>query len=325
MYRKDQWPRQKKSPWLDWRLYFNTFIGTQEIAFQAIPMCSEHWKDRDTGNPTPWQRMTIPTVLRKTWGVSEFNQFYVPMSWQSYVLQQPLVVVEGIPDTLTWREGGVQSVGTYNRDTPKNSIFQRDYRAFLDMIQPSSILYCIDAEKMNEKCPENDVRRVWWWEFLRLSRGIPCRFVDFSQSEFGDSNDVWKAVGFYRESFLSRIESLTVKKPDMPRLKPKKKIVKRKQNQNVSHHDFDVEQIKADTDFLQVVLRYTSLRQWATTNGGEYAGTCPFCGASEKHFHVFPELKRWFCRKCHPKWDDAIAFVWPQIESDFRKALELLR
>ncbi len=45
----------------------------------------------------------------------------------------------------------------------------------------------------------------------------------------------------------------------------------------------------------------------ASTNGGEYAGVCPFCGGEDR-FHVWPAEGRYWCRKCEKK-GDAIQYL----------------
>lgn len=57
----------------------------------------------------------------------------------------------------------------------------------------------------------------------------------------------------------------------------------------------------------------TELARVASTNGGEYAGPCPFCGGVDR-FRVQPRAAhggRWWCRQCSPdqRWRDAIAYV----------------
>ncbi len=45
----------------------------------------------------------------------------------------------------------------------------------------------------------------------------------------------------------------------------------------------------------------------AGTNGGEYAGACPFCGGSDR-FKVWPETDRYWCRGCD-KAGDSIQYL----------------
>jgi len=52
-----------------------------------------------------------------------------------------------------------------------------------------------------------------------------------------------------------------------------------------------------------------SLKKVSNTNGGEFAGSCPFCGGRDR-FRVWPEYKggRWWCRQCG-KSGDAIDYL----------------
>ena len=64
----------------------------------------------------------------------------------------------------------------------------------------------------------------------------------------------------------------------------------------------------------------------ATTNGGEYAGPCPFCGGEDR-FRVWPEHAdgkgRWWCRQCD-KSGDAIDFVRERDNLSYTEALAQL-
>lgn len=69
----------------------------------------------------------------------------------------------------------------------------------------------------------------------------------------------------------------------------------------------------AHVDLLQLIGGDTSLRRVAATNGGEYAGPCPFCGGNDR-FRVQPAAPgrgRWWCRRCaeSERWHDAIDYV----------------
>ena len=62
----------------------------------------------------------------------------------------------------------------------------------------------------------------------------------------------------------------------------------------------------------------------ASTNGGEYAGPCPFCGGRDR-FRVWPEEDggRWWCRGCG-KNGDAIQFLRDTQGMSYREAVEAL-
>lgn len=58
----------------------------------------------------------------------------------------------------------------------------------------------------------------------------------------------------------------------------------------------------------------------AMTNGGEYAGPCPFCGGKDR-FVIWPEYKggRWWCRRCE-KTGDAIQYIRDRKGLSFKEA-----
>jgi DNA primase len=65
----------------------------------------------------------------------------------------------------------------------------------------------------------------------------------------------------------------------------------------------DTEIIKQNADITVLAGRYTTLRR---ASAGEWAGPCPKCGGDDR-FHV---KRDWFfCRQCHEKRGDAIAFL----------------
>ena len=66
----------------------------------------------------------------------------------------------------------------------------------------------------------------------------------------------------------------------------------------------------------------TPLRRVATTNGGEYAGACPFCGGKDR-FRAWPQTGRWWCRQCDRK-GDAIDLLRERDGLTYRQALEAL-
>jgi len=58
-------------------------------------------------------------------------------------------------------------------------------------------------------------------------------------------------------------------------------------------------------DILTLIGRDTQLKRVASTNGGEWAGPCPFCGGRDR-FRVWPNASpkpRWWCRQCQRKGD----------------------
>lgn len=76
-------------------------------------------------------------------------------------------------------------------------------------------------------------------------------------------------------------------------------------------------------DLLGLVRRYTTLKKVAGTGGGEYHGPCPVCHGTDR-FQVQPMNRRWACRQCSPRWQDAIEFVKFAEGVDFKTACERL-
>lgn len=87
----------------------------------------------------------------------------------------------------------------------------------------------------------------------------------------------------------------------------------------------DKQSLLEKTDLLALVGG--SLKKVATTGGGEWAGSCPFCGGDDR-FRVQPYQRPWglwLCRHCtEGKWQNAIDFVIERDSVDFRQACEIL-
>jgi hypothetical protein len=83
-----------------------------------------------------------------------------------------------------------------------------------------------------------------------------------------------------------------------------------------------IEQARA-VDLLALAGYCTSLKRVAATKGGEYAGPCPMCGGRDR-FRVQPSCRRWMCRQCSPRWDDAIALEMRLTRSTFPDAVRAL-
>lgn len=66
----------------------------------------------------------------------------------------------------------------------------------------------------------------------------------------------------------------------------------------------------AERDLLALAGQSVRLRRVASTNGGEWAGPCPFCGEGTDRFRVWPNLDggRWWCRVCD-RSGDSIAYL----------------
>src|SRR4029450_4928759 len=60
---------------------------------------------------------------------------------------------------------------------------------------------------------------------------------------------------------------------------------------------------------LDLLSHDTTLRRVASTHGGEYAGSCPWCGGRDR-FRVWPhaERPRYWCRRCNQN-GDAIQYL----------------
>jgi len=91
---------------------------------------------------------------------------------------------------------------------------------------------------------------------------------------------------------------------------------------------FDLDAIKRRHDLLGVIGPDTHLKRVAGTEGGEYAGPCPFCGGTDR-LRVQPQRGRWFCRQCtgspeQAGWHDVIDYVQRRDNLSFTEACERL-
>lgn len=81
-----------------------------------------------------------------------------------------------------------------------------------------------------------------------------------------------------------------------------------------------------NVNLLDLIGRDTTLKRVASTNGGEYAGPCPFCGGTDR-LRVWPDHPdgkgRFWCRRCE-KGGDAIDYVRERDGVGFGEAVELL-
>lgn len=78
-------------------------------------------------------------------------------------------------------------------------------------------------------------------------------------------------------------------------------------------------------DLLGLIGRDTTLKRQGATNGGEFAGPCPFCGGHDR-FRVWPNAAKphYWCRQCQRR-GDAIAYVRERDHVDFKAALKILK
>jgi DNA primase len=83
-------------------------------------------------------------------------------------------------------------------------------------------------------------------------------------------------------------------------------------------------------NLLALIGRDTQLRRAAATNGGEYAGPCPFCRRGTDRFRVWPRHERWACLgpsagRCGcDLWGDAIQYLRQRDGLSYREACERL-
>lgn len=78
---------------------------------------------------------------------------------------------------------------------------------------------------------------------------------------------------------------------------------------------YDLDAIKSEIYIMDLIDNVQSLKRIASTDGGEFAGPCPFCGGKDR-FHVQPQKNRWFCRQCSEGWGDVISYakkMWPHL------------
>jgi DNA primase len=78
-------------------------------------------------------------------------------------------------------------------------------------------------------------------------------------------------------------------------------------------------------DILTLIDGDTTLKHVASTNGGEYAGSCPWCAGTDR-FRVWPEdgeQGRYWCRMCG-RSGDAITYVRERRGLSFQEACEVV-
>jgi DNA primase len=78
---------------------------------------------------------------------------------------------------------------------------------------------------------------------------------------------------------------------------------------------------------LDLAENDTQLKKAATTGGGEYSGSCPFCGGKDR-FRVQPNKKdggRWYCRGCgENRWHDVYDYVMRRDNIGYPQAKRLV-
>jgi len=84
----------------------------------------------------------------------------------------------------------------------------------------------------------------------------------------------------------------------------------------------DVAPLKGQVNVLDLASRDTTLRRVASTDGGEYAGPCPFCGGRDR-FRVWPGKGSFWCRGCGER-GDVISYMMKRDNLTFREAVARL-
>ncbi len=77
-------------------------------------------------------------------------------------------------------------------------------------------------------------------------------------------------------------------------------------------------------DLLALIGHDTPLKRVSSTNGGEYAGPCPWCGGNDR-FHVWPNRDNpgYWCRQCQ-RTGNAVQYIMDRDEVSAREALSRL-
>jgi len=87
----------------------------------------------------------------------------------------------------------------------------------------------------------------------------------------------------------------------------------------------DISKVRQSNNLMEIVG--VELRRVASTDGGEYAGPCPFCGGRDR-FRVQPESPngpRWRCHACEDDhWNDVIDFIMRREGMSFADACQYL-
>lgn len=78
----------------------------------------------------------------------------------------------------------------------------------------------------------------------------------------------------------------------------------------------------AGIDLLALAEKDTKLKRVSTTNGGEWAGPCPFCGGRDR-FRMWPGQGRFWCRQCEAQ-GDAISYIEKRDNLGFSDACKVL-
>lgn len=95
-------------------------------------------------------------------------------------------------------------------------------------------------------------------------------------------------------------------------------------------YDVDIDVLKHTAPILEIVGRNTKLKRESATDGGSWAGPCPFCGGVDR-FVVRPggrpsegRAPGWLCRVCQPRGGTVIDYVMMRDGATFREAVDTL-
>ncbi|WP_298827440.1 primase-helicase zinc-binding domain-containing protein [uncultured Piscinibacter sp.] len=94
--------------------------------------------------------------------------------------------------------------------------------------------------------------------------------------------------------------------------------------------DIDLDVLKQTAPLLEIVMRDTTLRRESASDGGSWAGPCPFCGGTDR-FTCRPQGRPseglppgWMCRGCRPKGGTVIDYLIARDGLTFREAVDTL-
>lgn len=251
---------------------------------------------------TPLSDTTYPRNSLPKWMTPDGTYWlYIPQPWALY-RNKPLVIVEGIPDTLTWWQVGIPAIGMKSAWIVQREDCQKQLKYFINAVQPERILVVPDGDFPNFFLPTHDNVRFWFnafrkftdlfldfrWAHLSIFRDILFpSYLDLYQKYDGylqyeaykiwkrswkrfpkmDSNDLWLENNQERPEFLEAVRLLVSQSPIMPPMSfPKKK--KQEYRRVVSG---DHERVGSLAEFItKFSLEVTdrSVNRW-------YRGLCP--------------------------------------------------
>ena len=120
-----------------------------------------------------------------------------------------------------------------------------------------------------------------------------------SHNEFEDA--------FYWKDYTEALQfAIDIRQSNLPRPKPTPGRV-------------DLESLKANTDIVAVVERYTELRQ----SGSRFTGRCPLHQDKHPSLFVYPDQNSWYCFQCN-QGGDVITLTMAVENTDFRGAVAIL-